>query len=181
MALSITHPFTSAKADGTDATLVQPSNWNANHTITMAAGTILGRDTSGSGAAQELPIQISTSGFLGVGGYPNVQFEATATGDAQLRLYETGAGIDMRLVSVAGAAQAGLLGTYSNHPVVVYQNGTERVRIDTSGNVGINGTAGASYKLDVNGAANATTLFKKGVSVLHAGQAYALSRGFDMP
>lgn len=27
-----THPFVSAKADGPDATLVRPSNWNANHT-----------------------------------------------------------------------------------------------------------------------------------------------------
>ena len=31
--MGIKHAFTSAKADGGDATLVQPSNWNANHTI----------------------------------------------------------------------------------------------------------------------------------------------------
>lgn len=29
---TITHPFVSPKADGPDATLVRPSNWNANHT-----------------------------------------------------------------------------------------------------------------------------------------------------
>lgn len=31
--MGIKHPFQSGKADGGDASLVQPSNWNANHTI----------------------------------------------------------------------------------------------------------------------------------------------------
>lgn len=31
--MGIKHPFVSGKADGGDATLVQPSNWNSNHTI----------------------------------------------------------------------------------------------------------------------------------------------------
>ena len=31
--MAIKHAFTSGKADGGDATLVQPSNWNADHTI----------------------------------------------------------------------------------------------------------------------------------------------------
>jgi hypothetical protein len=32
--MPVTHAFTSGKTDGGDATLVQPSNWNADHTIT---------------------------------------------------------------------------------------------------------------------------------------------------
>lgn len=32
--MSITHAFTSAKSDGGDATLVRPSNWNADHVLT---------------------------------------------------------------------------------------------------------------------------------------------------
>lgn len=32
--MPITHAFTNPKADGADATVVRPSNWNANHTIT---------------------------------------------------------------------------------------------------------------------------------------------------
>lgn len=31
--MGIKHPFTSAKADGGDTTLVQPSNWNADHVV----------------------------------------------------------------------------------------------------------------------------------------------------
>ena len=37
MALTVTHPFVSALADGADDTLVRPSNWNAGHTI---SGTV---------------------------------------------------------------------------------------------------------------------------------------------
>ena len=34
MALTVSHPFVSAKPDGGDSSLVQPSNWNANHSVT---------------------------------------------------------------------------------------------------------------------------------------------------
>ncbi len=54
MAISLTHAFSSGKSDGGDATLVQPSNWNANHTITMATARVLGRTTAGGGAVEEL-------------------------------------------------------------------------------------------------------------------------------
>lgn len=53
MTVSLKHSFQSAKGDGTDATLVQPSNWNAEHTLTMAADSVLGR-TGTSGAAAEI-------------------------------------------------------------------------------------------------------------------------------
>jgi hypothetical protein len=62
MAISFKHAFTSAKADGVDSTLVQPSNWNAEHTLTLAAGKVLGRNTSSAGAAQELPLAFDTAG-----------------------------------------------------------------------------------------------------------------------
>jgi hypothetical protein len=64
MTISVKHSFASAKADGTDSTLIQPSNWNAEHTITLAAGKVLGRDTSGSGAVQELPISVAATGEI---------------------------------------------------------------------------------------------------------------------
>jgi len=32
--MSVVHNFVSPKSDGGDATLVRPSNWNANHTLT---------------------------------------------------------------------------------------------------------------------------------------------------
>jgi hypothetical protein len=63
MALSFKHLFTSAKSDGVDSTLIQPSNWNDEHVLTMAAGKVLGRTGgSGAGAVEELPLAIDSNG-----------------------------------------------------------------------------------------------------------------------
>jgi len=43
MAISLKHAFSSGKADGSDATLVQPSNWNSEHNLTVASPSVLGR------------------------------------------------------------------------------------------------------------------------------------------
>ena len=56
MAVSLKHSFTSGKADGPDATLVQPSNWNAEHVLTQATGRLLGRTSSGAGATEEIAV-----------------------------------------------------------------------------------------------------------------------------
>lgn len=54
MTLSLKHAFNSLKSDGVDVSFVQPSYWNAEHTITAAAFTVLGRG-SGAGAVTDLP------------------------------------------------------------------------------------------------------------------------------
>ena len=46
MAISLRHGFTSGKLDGTDATLVQPSNWNSVHTLSIASPRLFGRTTT---------------------------------------------------------------------------------------------------------------------------------------
>lgn len=56
MAISITHAKISGKPDGVDTSLVQPSDWNANHALTCATARILGRWDSGTGAVQEITI-----------------------------------------------------------------------------------------------------------------------------
>lgn len=55
MTLSVKHLFQSAKGDGPDPTKIQPSNWNAEHFITIATSVVLGRATAGDGAIEELP------------------------------------------------------------------------------------------------------------------------------
>lgn len=63
MALSYKHAFVSAVPDGADATKIRPSNWNAEHTVTMATGRILGRSTASTGAVEEItPVGLTLSG-----------------------------------------------------------------------------------------------------------------------
>src|SRR4051812_27004918 len=38
MSLTVKHSFTSPKSDGPDSTLIRPSNWNADHTLTGFPG-----------------------------------------------------------------------------------------------------------------------------------------------
>jgi hypothetical protein len=52
--IEVTHAFVSEKSDGTDSSRIQPSNWNAAHTFTMATNRILGRKTASTGAVEEL-------------------------------------------------------------------------------------------------------------------------------
>ena len=53
MTISLTHKFQSAKSDGSDDTIVQPSDWNDTHDLTMAASRLFGRAAGTAGAAQE--------------------------------------------------------------------------------------------------------------------------------
>lgn len=64
--MTVTHLFVSGKADGGDATLVQPGNWNAAHVIAAATITlaqivnvsatqrVIGRNTAGAGVEEEV-------------------------------------------------------------------------------------------------------------------------------
>lgn len=56
MAITIKHNFVSAKGDTTDATLVQPSQWNATHATSMAPNNLIGRLSAGAGVFEEIPI-----------------------------------------------------------------------------------------------------------------------------
>jgi len=61
MAISLTHRFASAKANGTDNTLIQPSNWNDQHTVTCNGNSVLGNPTGANTNVAEIP-----AGALGI-------------------------------------------------------------------------------------------------------------------
>jgi hypothetical protein len=52
--LSFKHAFTNPKADGGDATITRPSDWNAEHNISLATQRVVGRNTALAGAAEEV-------------------------------------------------------------------------------------------------------------------------------
>jgi hypothetical protein len=69
MTISLTHNFQSPKADGTDTSLVQPSNWNDQHQLALSSGKLIGRTSTGAGAAEEIAVSPDldlSSGTLGL-------------------------------------------------------------------------------------------------------------------
>lgn len=61
MTVSLKHTFQSTKDDSPDTTIVQPSNWNEEHALTLATNKVLGRATAGTGAAEELSVGTALS------------------------------------------------------------------------------------------------------------------------
>lgn len=56
MAISLKHNFQSAVADEGDTSVVRPSNWNAEHDLTLATSRLVGRTTAGTGSAEEISV-----------------------------------------------------------------------------------------------------------------------------
>ena len=61
MTVSLKHTFQSAKDDSADPTVIQPSNWNEEHELTLATNKVLGRATAGTGTAEELSVGAALS------------------------------------------------------------------------------------------------------------------------
>ena len=141
MAISIKHTFQSAKSDGPDDTIVQPSDWNDEHVLTLAAGNVLGRASgAGNGAVQELPFAIATDGTTVI----SANSSTTA-----LRITQTGAG-DALVVEDSANPDA--------TPVVIDNNG--RLVVGNTAPVstldGTNSLLTPGFQLSSGGAAGAT-------------------------
>lgn len=109
MALSLTHTFVSAKSDDADTTLVRPSNWNAEHTITAAACSVLGRSANSSGAVADIAASADgqflrrASGALGFG--------AIAAGDLPV-------GVQVQRVAASYATRTNVGATIPNDDTI---------------------------------------------------------------
>lgn len=71
MAVTVTHPFVSTVPDGTDASVVRPSNWNADHSIVGMLDVVNG----GTGTAT--PALVAGTNVTITGTWPNNTINAT--------------------------------------------------------------------------------------------------------
>jgi len=107
MTISVKHTFASPKADGVDSTLVQPSNWNAEHTFTAAAGKVLGRNSSGAGAIQELPLAFDATGQSMIPPSGNTASRPATPAAGMFRYNTTTAKIELYTNSAWGSVAGG--------------------------------------------------------------------------
>ena len=115
MAITVNHQFVSAKGDGSDATLVRPSNWNASHNINMATNRVIGRLTAGPGLAEELPVTSYMMALLNTADYAAlaVLLGLPTTGDAKLT-YKSTADVGWILANDGTIGDAGSGATRAN-------------------------------------------------------------------
>jgi hypothetical protein len=122
-----------------------------NLTFSSTAQRITG-DMSNATLSNRLAFQTSTTnGNTTISALPN----GTAVG-AACRLHNSSdpansSRVAMGVDSTITYLESAISGTGTYLPMTFYTNGSERVRIDTSGSVGIGGTAGAANKLEISG------------------------------
>jgi|GEM_PF-1118887 len=173
------------RGDGTWATPTGSDNLG-NHTATanLNIGTFKLVGNGGSTG-----IDIDSSGNIGVGttSPTNPLHVSTSTmagirigstdWNAQLRMDAATTGVTSYLGPGAFNASGAILGmgNSTNHPIGIYTNSSERIRVDANGNVGV-GTTSPAQRLDVNGVIRATSL-TNGVGAISTGDPGIYSQG----
>lgn len=160
MTISLKHAFNNPKSDGGDATVVRPSNWNAEHVLTLASARVLGRVTAGDGAAEELDAAaIRTLADVDQAGvFAGVETKIAAH---TLVLADKGKVIEMNV----GSAHNLTVPTNASVPfpirtqISILQYGTGQTTILAAGGVTIRSLGGA---LKLVGQYSVATLYKRG-------------------
>jgi hypothetical protein len=136
MAISFKHAFTNPKSDGSDDTVVRPSNWNAEHVLTLDSARVIGRATAGNGAAEELDgaavrtiADVSQAGVVGVNTQTGAAYTLVA-GDRNKVVERDNAGSNTITIPT-NASVAFPIGTQ----IAIVQTGNGQTTINASGGV----------------------------------------------
>ena len=141
-------PSTAFVSAPTSAPYISAIQTNASTSATdIAFGTF-------NGSALGERLRIDSSGNVGIGtASPTAKLSVVNSSSVQLQA--TTGTVDFRIQSI-DANSAAYSGTVSNHAYAFTTNNAERLRIDSSGNVGIGMTNGTS-KLNIYGATGAAS------------------------
>ena len=179
MTFSLKHAFQSAKADGADTSVVRPSDWNAEHTLSMATDRLLGRTSAGAGAVEEISVGTGlslTAGTLsstvtgtvtsvsGTGTVNGLTLTGSVTSSGSLTLGGT-LSVDLSTATVTGTLPVTKGGTgtttqftagsvvFAGASGVYTQDNANLFWDDANNRLGIK-TATPTAELDVNGTIN---------------------------
>jgi hypothetical protein len=138
--MTIKHKFNNAKADGADATLTRPSNWNDDHDVTDITIQGLARriwgDFSNATISNRVIFQTNTvNGGTSIAAIPD-----GSGGFAQWQAYDSSDTLNAvrsSFIAIAGETRIAndKFGTASYGPITFYTAGSERMRLDASGNL----------------------------------------------
>lgn len=162
MTLQIKHPFTSAKSDGADATQVQPSNWNATHTLQMTGPALVGRVAGTQGDASEITLGTGLALSGGV-------LSSSATSSTVSTSFTLTAADDGKVINCTTALTITIPAALSPRPNIA-------VIPPASGNVSIAVTGGAQ----INGATTTLTRARAGNPAGFVIQPYSESDGYGV-
>jgi hypothetical protein len=142
---------------GTDANIItfaQGDGTSVGHIGGVGSGGLQLRTGSGNGTER---MRINSSGNVGIGTSSPEAILHTSTSGSEVARFES-TGISPTYISFVNNGTTGITGLGSvDNDLAIYTQTVERIRINSSGNVGI-GTTSPSQKLDVNGTAKATTV-----------------------
>jgi hypothetical protein len=132
----------------TECAFISGLREGASTSFALAIGTSPNFTSGGTNAVERL--RIDSSGRVGIGTTsPLKELQINAT-EPTIRLEESSGGSKRLELSVNSSAEAKIFANQSGGTLILGTVGTERLRIDSSGNVGI-GTTSPATKLTVSG------------------------------